>query len=203
MAKVKRKIVEIDEKLCDGCGKCVLSCQEGAIVIVDGKAKLISEALCDGLGACIGECPTGALKIIEREAEEFISLHPKSESSLNWPVKIKLVPVEAPFLKEAKLLICADCCPVVFSEIHSKLFPNRKILIGCPKIESKEFYQKKLAEIFKENSISSVEVVIMEVPCCKGLMFAVKDALKETGKKIPFKCYTIGIKGKIIREETF
>lgn len=193
MVRVSKKIIEINEELCDGCGKCVLSCQEGAIAIVNEKAKLISEALCDGLGACIGECPKGALKIVEKEEVQ----------ALNWPVKIKLVPVEAPFLKDAQLLICADCCPVIFKEIHTQLFPQKKVLIGCPKIENREFYQKKLAEILKENSIKSLEVAIMEVPCCKGLMFAVKDALKEANKNIPLKCYTIGVKGELLKEESF
>lgn len=201
MTKVKRKIIEIEEELCDGCGKCIISCQEGAIAIIEGKAKLISEDLCDGLGTCIGECPRGALKIAEKEAEEFAPLE-KEKIFLNWPIKIRLVPVEAPFLRGAQLFICADCCPVVYN-IHNKIFPHKKVLIGCPKIESKEFYQKKIAEILKENAIKSLEVAVMEVPCCKGLGWAIKDALKEVGIKIPLKIYTISVKGEIIKEENF
>ncbi len=205
MAKVKRNIIEIDEEFCNGCGKCVLFCQEGALTIVDGKAKLVSEALCDGLGACVGECPTRALRVVEKEAEKFIFPHNSKEEkrSLNWPVKIKLIPVDAPFLMKSRLLICADCCPVVFLEIHNTIFKERKVLIGCPKIESKEFYQRKLAEILKKNFINSLEVAIMEVPCCKGLLFAVKDALKETGLNLQLKAYIIEINGKIVKEEYF
>jgi len=233
MAKVVRKIIEIDEELCNGCGKCVLACQEGAIAIVDGKAKLISEILCDGLGACIGECPTGALKIVEREAEEFDEEAVKKHLGLacgcpshqmrefkrtsqntqntdateltsaltHWPVQIRLVPPNASFLKNAKLLVCADCVPVAYPKLHTELLPDRKIMIGCPKFDPADSYIEKFSQILRDVPLESVEVAIMEVPCCKGLVYILNEARKIAKKEIPFKIYTIGVKGEILKEE--
>ncbi len=234
MVKVKRKIIEINEELCNGCGKCVLACAEGALAIIDGKAKLISEVYCDGLGACIGECPTGALKIVEREAEEFdekaveehlkglkTSLAEEPLSSLacgcpshqlkewekvssaltHWPVQIRLVPPRAPFLKGAKLLVCADCVPVAYPKLHIDLLPERKIMIGCPKFDPADLYIEKFTEILREVPLESLEIAIMEVPCCKGLVYILKEARKLAKKEIPFKVYTIGVKGEILEEE--
>jgi Fe-S-cluster-containing hydrogenase component 2 len=245
MAKIRRKIIEIDETLCNGCGKCVTACAEGALAIIDGKARLVSEIYCDGLGACLGECPTGALKIVEREAEEFDEqaveeylkrmkaelsspftsqlacgcpshqlreLEPESRASTeanipsalsHWPVQIRLIPPSAPFLREAKLLICADCVSVAYPKLHLELLPERKIMIGCPKFDPAELYVEKFAEIFEKVPLQSVEVAIMEVPCCKGLVYILNEARKLAKKEIPFKIYTIGVKGEILREEVF
>ncbi|MFN3505603.1 MAG: ATP-binding protein [Caldimicrobium sp.] len=240
MAKVLRKIIEINEELCNGCGKCVFACQEGAIAIIDGKAKLISEVLCDGFGACLGECPTGALKIVERVAEEFdekaveeyrqsfsalacgCPSHQlreftsssqegaKKESSLSintslthWPVQIRLVPPSAPFLEGAKLLVCADCVPVAYPTLHIDLLPGRKIMIGCPKFDPVDDYIKKFSEILGKRNLESIEVAIMEVPCCKGLLYILLEAKKLAKKEIPIKVYTIGVKGEKIKEEVF
>ncbi len=239
MAKVLRKIIEIDEELCNGCGKCVMACQEGALAIIDGKAKLISEILCDGFGACLGECPTGALRIVEREAEPFDEkaveehLHKLKEQTLNlacgcpstqlqeierepsapetheeipsalthWPVQIRLVPAHAPFLKNAKLLICADCVPVAYPELHLKLLPEKKIMIGCPKFDPADLYVEKFADLFSNVPLESVEVAIMEVPCCRGLLFILEEARKIAKRDIKFKVHTIGIKGDILKTE--
>jgi len=235
MAKVLRKIVEIDEELCNGCGKCVLACQEGAIAIVDGKARLVSEVLCDGFGACLGECPTGALRIVEREADPFDEravkehllrmrmkeqglacgcpsselrvLEPEGEvrSSMegipsalsHWPVKIRLVPPSAPFLREARLLVCADCVAVAYSDLHTKLLPGKRILIGCPKFDPSELYIERFAEIFRSVPLEGVELAIMEVPCCRGLYFILDSARRLAKADFRFTVYTIGVKGEI------
>ncbi len=224
MTKLKRKIIEIDEELCNGCGRCVTACSEGALAIIDGKARLVSEILCDGLGACLGECPTGALKIVEKEVEEFDEhigrenlkevktetstnkaqqlacgcpshhlreLKPKNVVSYdndipstlsNWPVQIRLIPDSAPFLKNAKLLVCADCVPVAYPKLHVELLPDRKIMIGCPKFDPAELYVEKFAKIFENVPLESIEVAIMEVPCCRGLIHILKKA-REIAKK--------------------
>lgn len=231
MAKVWRKIIEIDEELCNGCGQCVLACQEGAIALVEGKAKLVGEFLCDGLGACIGECPTGALKIVEREAEAFdehaVEEHlrrlketqdkakdfsplacgcPSHQLSIpsaltHWPVQIRLIPTSAPFLREAKLLVCADCVAVAYPGLHTELLPERKIMLGCPKFDPVELYLEKFAEIFAKVPLQSVEVAIMEVPCCKGLVYILNEARKLANLDKTFKVYTIGVRGELLKEE--
>ncbi len=233
MAKVIRKIVEIDENLCTGCGKCVLACQEGAIAIIDGKAKLVSEVLCDGLGACIGECPTGALKIVEKEAEEFseeaVKEHLKNlscgcpshqvrelepsplrekaaglKSALShWPIQLRLIPVSAPFLEKAKILVCADCVAVAYPNLHTDLLPERRIMMGCPKFDPTGLYVQKLSEILEKRNVEAIEVAIMEVPCCKGLTNVVLEARKKAGVEIPVKVRTVSVKGEILKEESY
>jgi len=218
MATVLRKIIEIDEELCNGCGKCVLACQEGAIAIVNGEAKLVSEVLCDGLGACIGECPTGALRIVEREAEPFdeeaVKNHtlacgcPSTQvrsfdnSSLTqWPIQIRLVPSKAPFLQNAHLLVCADCVAVAYPELHTKLLPGKKIMIGCPKFDPAELYTEKFAEIFSEVPLQGVELAIMEVPCCRGLFLILDSARRIAKEDLKITVYTIGVRGDILKRE--
>jgi len=246
--KVLRKIIEIDDEKCDGCGNCVPSCAEGAIQIVNGKAKVIADKYCDGLGACLGECPQGALRIVEREAEEFdeeavhellkqqsqagnsaglekpvisggcpsaalktfsdiscdcASRPPKTgtggPSALgHWPVQIRLVPAGAPFLKNADLVIAADCVPVAYPSFHRDFLAGRAVMIGCPKFDDAQGYVDKLTEVFKKSGIKSITAVIMEVPCCAGLPHIIKKALENSGMDITFSQVTVSARGEIL-----
>ena len=205
---VLRKIVQIDEALCNGCGACIPKCAESALQIVNGKAKIVSETYCDGLGACLGQCPQGAITVTEREAEEFdekaVKEHLAEKSAKasqapvkpQWPVKINLIPRQAPFFDKANLLVVADCAPVAYSGLQ-KDFPGKRILIGCPKFEDARGYAEKLQDILKLNDIASVTVVHMEVPCCSGLKWAVDKALQASGKQIPVKRYVMTIGGEL------
>jgi len=241
---VLRSIVKIDGEKCAGCGLCIPACAEGALKIVDGKARLVSDKYCDGLGACLGECPQGAITIEKREAEEFneeaVEEHLKGESSVptvhhahqinqpcpsvqvmhfernrteketakipgetesmltHWPVQLTLVPINAPFLEKADLLIAADCVPFAHADFHNEFLTGRKLVVGCPKLDDAEAYKKKLTDIFKQSNIKSVTVVNMEVPCCFGLYHLVKEALDSSGKAISLIQETIGIKGNKI-----
>ncbi|HDM74870.1 MAG TPA: 4Fe-4S ferredoxin [Deltaproteobacteria bacterium] len=241
--KVLRKIIEIDEELCDGCGQCVPACEEGAIQIINGKAKLVAEKYCDGLGACLGDCPTGALKLIEREAEEFdeeaveeylselekkqkvaqpnlacgcpstnvqVFESPGAKESIkigtsdtaftlsNWPVQIKLVPPHAPFFKNADLLVLADCCAVVYPNIHGDFLPGKVVMMGCPKFDNPTEYVEKFAEIFERNDVNSITIVNMEVPCCSGLVKIIEKALDEAQKNIPVEEICLSTRGTIL-----
>jgi ferredoxin len=213
---VKRKIVNINEKLCDGCGTCIPKCAEGALQIVDGKARIIKETYCDGLGACLGHCPQGAITITEREAPEFNEeevsrhLHDKSqisdrqtsnivskEQKPQWPVKLNLVPIKAPFYEGANLLFAADCVPIAQKDFRENLLSGKRVIIGCPKFDDARAYAQKLGEILKHNKISSITVAHMEVPCCSGLKWAVNKAIEFSGKEIPVKEYEVKIGGEI------
>jgi Pyruvate/2-oxoacid:ferredoxin oxidoreductase delta subunit len=243
-----RKIVQIDEEKCDGCGLCIPNCAEGALQIIDGKAKLVSDKFCDGLGACLGHCPQDAITVIEREAEEFDEkaveafLHKKHEAHpqpqpepqpfgagcpssrplqfkvqgsrmekgavgpsvsqlSHWPVQLKLVPINAPYFQDADLLVAADCVPFAYPDFHQDFIQGKAVVVGCPKLDDIQYYQDKLTEILKTNSIKSVTVPYMEVPCCFGLVKATEDAIAASGKKIPFKKVKIGIRGEIKSEE--
>ncbi|NLY76160.1 MAG: 4Fe-4S binding protein [Firmicutes bacterium] len=237
---MKRKIVKIDEAKCNGCGLCIDACHEGALQLVNGKAKLVSESYCDGLGNCLPECPTGAITIEEREAapfdEQAVQKHiaaknQQAESSLacgcpgaaarsiakekveepqtervdmkselrQWPCQIKLVPVNAPYFDNAHLLIAADCTAYAYAGIHRDFMRNKITLIGCPKLDDVD-YTEKLSEILKRHEIKSVTVLRMEVPCCGGIVNAVKNALINSGKMVPWNVVTIGVDGKIIEE---
>ena len=205
---VLRKIVHIDEELCNGCGQCIPRCAEGALQIVDGKAKILSETYCDGLGACLGECPQSAITVIEREAEAFdeqaVEQHLAADKTpaspvpvkAQWPVKINLIPRQAPFFNQAHLLIAADCAAVANPELQKKL-PGKRILIGCPKFEDARGYAEKLEGILKLNDVASITVVHMEVPCCSGLKWAVDKAVQASGKQVPVKRYVMTIGGEL------
>ena len=213
----KRKIVNINENLCDGCGNCIPKCAEGALQIVNGKAKIIKETYCDGLGACLGQCLQGAITITEREAESFneaevhehlknkIASAPQVSLPANsapqkpqWPVKLNLVPTKAPFFENANILLAADCAPIALKNFHDTLMPDKRVIIGCPKFDDARAYAEKLTEILKQNSIASVTVVHMEVPCCTGLKWAVDKALEASGKQIAVKEYEVKIGGEIV-----
>ena len=245
--KVMRKIIEIDEELCDGCGLCVTECAEGALEIIDRKARVVADKFCDGLGVCIGECPTGALKIMEKEADEFDeeavedylkkreeeekpacetlacgcpstqvqtfiptmscekankpASQTSAESSLShWPVQIHLVPPTAPFLKDASLLVAADCTPVAYPRFHEDFLKGKVVMVGCPKFDDVQVYLDKFTQIFKANNIKDITVLIMEVPCCSGLPGILEKAMDEAGKTIPTRHVVISARGKIISQ---
>ena len=213
---IKRKIVNINETLCNGCGSCIPKCAEGALQILNGKAKIIKETYCDGLGACIGECPQGAITITEREADAFdekeVHEHLKNKATTpllkvqtnaapmkpQWPVKLNLVPIKATFYENAELLIAADCAPIALKNFNETLLPGKRVVIGCPKFDDARAYAQKLGEILKQNNVASITVAHMEVPCCTGLKWAVDKALEASGKKIPVKEYEIQIGGEIL-----
>lgn len=229
-----RKIIKIDEEKCNGCGACAAACHEGAIDMVNGKARLMREDYCDGLGDCLPACPTGAITFEEREAPEYneeavkkakmhkaaVMFHggcpgsrsraierknevPKSTNTVSesrlrqWPVQIKLVPVTAPYFENADLLISADCAAYAYGNFHADFIKNRITLIGCPKLDDTD-YSEKLTEIIALNNIKSVTVVRMEVPCCGGIENATKQAVKRSGKFIPWHVVTISTDGNIL-----
>jgi len=219
---VKRFIIRIDEEKCDGCGECVIACEEGALEIIDGKAKVVKESLCDGLGACIGECPQGALVIEEREAEAFVEVEiPACPSSRTiewedtseskesarmtselrqWPVLLNLVSPQAPYFKNAELLLVADCVPVAYANFHTDFLKNHAIAVGCPKFDDVNAYLDKVTAILKSSNLKSLTVLYMEVPCCFGLVHLAEEAIKRSGKDIPFEAVKIGIRGEVIGE---
>ncbi|MBN1849455.1 MAG: 4Fe-4S binding protein [Deltaproteobacteria bacterium] len=249
--KVNRKIIKIDEELCDGCGNCVPSCAEGAIQIVDGKARLVSDKYCDGLGACLGECPQGALTIEERAADEFDEdaveayLHskesyedhhaetmacgcpstqiqsfiptqscqqanePKNQASAgsqlsHWPIQIRLIPAKAPFLKNANLLVTADCTVAAYPRFHGDFLNGRVMLMGCPKFDDAEGYIQKFADIFRTADIKGITVLSMDVPCCQGMPYIVEKGLERAGKKIPVEKVIISTQGaKSLKEKVW
>ncbi|MBI5188823.1 MAG: 4Fe-4S binding protein [Nitrospirae bacterium] len=219
---MKRKIITINEELCNGCGNCVSACSEGALQIVDGKAKLVKEYFCDGFGDCIGECPTGALTIEEREArpfdeeatkeyllktqgreavwrmEEAQKKHGVEPQLMNWPVQITLIPLKAPYYEDADLLVTADCCAYAYGGFHTDFIKGYTLAIGCPKLDNVNLYLEKLTTILSENNIRSVTVTYMEVPCCMGLVRLVEEAVRQSRKNIPVRKIKIGIRGEII-----
>lgn len=256
-----RKIVQIDENKCNGCGLCIPNCAEGALEIIDGKAKLVKDIYCDGLGACLGHCPMDAITIIERDAEEFNEeaveermkavsqkeegcgcfghnnqsgdlkkvfsqmyspgggcpgsrmrvmnkreeqndSNIKLDSRLSqWPVQLKLVPVNAPYFYKADLLITADCVPFAYANYHNDFLKDRAVVVGCPKLDDIEYYTKKLEEIITVNDLESITVLRMEVPCCGGMSMAAKRARDNSGISIPIKVVTISVEGEILGRE--
>ena len=185
-----RRIIKIDEEKCNGCGACASACHEGAIEMIDGKAKLTREDYCDGLGDCLPTCPADAIHFEEREApayNEAAVLAAKAATQLSqWPVQIKLVPTNAPYFDGANLLIAADCTAYAYGNFHQEFIRNHITVIGCPKLDEGD-YAEKLTEIIANNDIKSVTIVRMEVPCCGGIEQAAKRALQASGKFIPWR----------------
>ena len=204
---MKKNVITIDEDKCIGCGLCISACHQGAIGLVDGKAKLLREDYCDGLGRCLPVCPAEAISFeergietVERESgsEKTCEKTLSTESQLNqWPIQIKLVPINAPYFSKANLLIAADCAAYAYGNFHSKYMKNRITIIGCPKLDDGN-YAEKLTAILQQNDIKSVTVARMEVPCCSGIENAAKIALKSCGKMIPWQVVTISTDGKIV-----
>ena len=196
-----RRIIQIDEEKCNGCGACAAACHESAIGMVDGKAKLLRDDYCDGLGDCLPACPTGAITFVEREAAAYdeAAVIRNQRSLQQWPVQIKLAPVNAPYFDGAKLLVAADCSAYAYGDFHNRFIKGHVTLIGCPKLDNVD-YSEKLTEIIKNNNIKSVTIVRMEVPCCGGLELAAKKALQESGKFIPWQVVTLSLDGQILDE---
>ena len=192
-----RRIIQIDENKCNGCGLCAGACHEGAIGMVGGKAKLLRDDYCDGLGDCLPACPTGAITFVEREAAAYDEAAVQSSSLRQWPVQIKLAPMQAAWLDGAKLLIAATCTAYAYAKFHEDFIKGHVTLVGCPKLDGVD-YSMKLAHIFRENDIREITVVRMEVPCCGGLPFAVEKAIAQCGKDIPLKVVTLSTEGRIL-----
>lgn len=253
--KVTRKIIRIDEDLCNGCGECVPGCAEAALQIVDGKAKLVAEKYCDGLGACLGECPTGALTLEEREVEEYdhdaveervaelaergeaptaalepprqaprptggcpgrgmmtmqpAASRPEAEAGAeqpshlsHWPVQLRLVPPDAPFLKDADVLIVADCVPVALPDFHARFVPGKVVLMGCPKFDDAQAYVEKIAAMFRQGRPRSVTLLEMEVPCCQSLDHIMLHAAKAAGDDaVPAEKIVVSRDGRILAKQ--
>lgn len=207
-----RRIITIDKNRCNGCGLCASACHEGAIDIVEGKAALLQEDYCDGLGDCLPACPMNAISFEEREApayNEAAVFAAKKEKAPapatnapsqlnNFPIQIKLAPINAPYFDGADLLIAADCTAFSYGNFHNAFMKNRITLIGCPKLDGVN-YAEKLAQIFRYNNIQSITVTRMTVPCCGGLPFAVKSALAMAEKETPLNIVTIRPDGQIIK----
>lgn len=221
-----RKIIQIDETRCNGCGACAVACHEGAIAMVNGKAKLMRDDYCDGLGDCLPNCPTGAITFVEREAAaydeaavlaakkkreagkqnaapEYVSAsngngaENGAESQLvQWPCQIKLVPVQAPYFHGAKLLIAADCTAYAYARMHQGFMKDHVTIIGCPKLDGVD-YSEKLTQILRQNEIREIALLRMEVPCCGGLEYAAATALKNSEKNIQMQVTVITTDGKI------
>ncbi len=233
-----RNIVKIDEAKCNGCGQCVTACAEGAIKIINGKAKLVSDVYCDGLGACLGHCPKDAITIEQRDAAEFdeeatkaylasqkqagpasmcpgLAMHqfepdgPKAVSETgdvssklgHWPIQLKLVARTAPYFADADLLLVADCVPVAMGDFHQRFLKGRAVAMGCPKLDDVQFYIEKLADILGANTIRSLTVVHMEVPCCSGLTRVAREAVAISGRPKAFEDVTVSIRGDVVRSE--
>ncbi len=211
-----RKIIKIDEEKCNGCGICANACHEGAIDIVNGKAKLVRENFCDGFGDCLPGCPMGAISFEEREApaydeaavkeaqekkgivKDMHQCEKKNPSRLmQWPCQIKLLPTQAGFYNGAKLLIAADCTAYAYANMHEEFMKGKVTMIGCPKLDDGD-YTEKLTEIISNNDIVSVTIVRMEVPCCGGLQRAAENAIKNSGKFLPWQVITISRNGEVL-----
>ncbi|MFQ5805175.1 MAG: ATP-binding protein [Phycisphaerae bacterium] len=260
-----REIVTIDEDLCDGCGLCIPACQEGALQLVNGKARLVADRLCDGLGACLGHCPRGAIRIERRPAdvfdEETVAAHlrdtgpkpaatagpahpparamafassaskrnngcpgarfaqfagkkdgvsgaaplaeqcapPGQPSALtHWPVQLRLLPATAPVLRNARLLVAADCVPVAYADFHAEMLRGHAVVIACPKLDDTRGYVEKLEAMIRGNDLTDITVAHMEVPCCTGILHAVLEARRRAGSAVPVNDVVISTRGQVI-----
>jgi NAD-dependent dihydropyrimidine dehydrogenase PreA subunit len=242
---MKRDILKIDEELCNGCGKCVPNCHEGALQVIDGKVRLASELMCDGLGACIGHCPEGAITIETREAEPYnetrvmepqhqhkphvhahqqhdgggwpgsramviakpIQTHsdlPTDQPSelRQWPVQMHLVNPNAPYFRSADLLLAADCVAFSMGDFHSEHLKGKSLAIACPKLDQgTDSYVEKLTVMIDIAKVNTITVMMMEVPCCGGLLDMVRAALSNASRKVPVKKIIVGINGNVLQEE--
>lgn len=242
---VKRKIIEIDRDLCNGCGLCTTACMEGALELdEEGKAVLVREIYCDGMGACLDVCAPGALKIVERESADYdprathqhvlrtrgeeaarnvhgaaVQLHrgcpgsraitierepgvderqvPGRSELTQWPVQLHLVSPLAPYLRDADLLVAADCTAFALGSFHQDLLKGKKLVIACPKLDDTRGYVEKMAEILRLNNVRSLTVAVMVVPCCSGLVRMVEDAARQSGASIEPEVVVVGIDGRI------
>lgn len=250
-----REVIEIDEELCDGCGDCVTACAEGALAVIDGKARLVSDVYCDGFGACLGDCPQGAISIIRREAEDFdeeaVQRHlsndggggeaaapgaslplaggqaaapscpgaqtrtwnaaPAPEASPStpteshlrqWPIQLHLVPPTAPFFHDAEVLLAADCVAFAVGDFHQRFLNGHGLAIACPKLDShQEIYLQKITSMIDDSEIRGLEVMVMEVPCCSGLVRLVQQAAAQAQRSIPVRYRVVGVQGDILAEQ--
>lgn len=216
-----RMVIKIDPELCDGCGICVEACHECAIGLVDGKARLLRDDYCDGLGDCLPACPTGAISFEEREAAPYdeaavnanMQKHQAQSEKVQqpvsrtqsetlsklaqWPIQIKLMPIQAQYFDKADLLIAADCAAFAYADFHAQFMENRVTIVGCPKLDAVD-YSEKLEQIIRQNDIKSIVVVRMQVPCCGGIEQAAARALHNSGKNLPLEVVTLSVEGQIL-----
>ena len=195
-----RKIIEINEEKCNGCGLCAKACHENAIGMVNGKAKLLRDDYCDGLGDCLPTCPTGAITFVEREAaayDEAAVEANKRKKNRQWPIQIQLTPVNAPYFDGADLLIAADCTAFAYANFAKDIQKGKITLIGCPKLDPGD-YSEKLTAILEQNDVKSVTIIRMEVPCCGGIQNAAVTAMKKSGKFIPWQVLTVSVEGEVL-----
>ena len=195
-----RKIIEINEEKCNGCGLCAKACHENAIGKVNGKAKLLRDDYCDGLGDCLPTCPTGAITFVEREAaayDEAAVEANKRKKNRQWPIQIQLTPVNAPYFDGADLLIAADCTAFAYANFAKEIQKGKITLIGCPKLDPVD-YSEKLTAILEQNDVKSVTIIRMEVPCCGGIQNAAVTAMKKSGKFIPWQVLTVSVEGEVL-----
>jgi NAD-dependent dihydropyrimidine dehydrogenase PreA subunit len=236
-----RNIVNIDEEKCDGCGLCVNACAEGAIKLINGKARLISDIYCDGLGACLGHCPQDAITIEKRDAKDFdekatqahLTREKKARKQADficpgmamqdltvksakttatesdmpgelkqWPVQLMLVPPHAPYFANADLLLVADCVPFAMGDFHNKFLKDSSIVVGCPKLDDSKFYIEKFSDILNNNKLNTLTVIHMMVPCCSGLTYIAREAVKLSGSSLEFEDVTIDLHGEVVNTET-
>lgn len=195
-----RKIIEINEEKCNGCGLCAKACHENAIGMVNGKAKLLRDDYCDGLGDCLPTCPTGAITFVEREAaayDEAAVEANKRKKNRQWPIQIQLTPVNAPYFDGADLLIAANCTAFAYANFAKEIQKGKITLIGCPKLDPVD-YSEKLTAILEQNDVKSVTIIRMEVPCCGGIQNAAVTAMKKSGKFIPWQVLTVSVEGEVL-----
>ena len=281
---MKRKIIKIDDGKCNGCGLCIPNCPEGAIQLIDKKARLLSDLFCDGLGACLGHCPEGAIIIEEREAEAYdearvmenivkqgenttrahlehlrdhkqeeylmqavqflrekgiknpleagnpapashLHVHggcpgsrvvnfgsqaaPEGEAQgtrpsqlTHWPVQLHLISPHAPHFQGCDLLLAADCTAYALGDFHKDHLKGKALTIACPKLDgSLETYVEKLAALIDNAKINTLTVLIMQVPCCGGLLHLAQQAAAQAKRKVPIRGVVVGIQGGILKDE--